>query len=240
MIARPSRRQFVQLAAGALALSSGATNAQAAPSTHVFFHQTGSVRKSGFYLGALITENPQQHRDAVAAMREATSYRRTLRYKSTDTHKIPFCHRWIDYFVATRGIRFVGGPVKLEDWPDLSRKKDIVYFAAHKRLLDLAGLPADTSLLIHTLNVGFEARTLALFKSFQSNLPWPATAGKEHPTEEPLLQIADLFTGSLQDGSDSKTKLKLIGYLRKSLNVERLDETSLRNSSLFRVREIVA
>jgi hypothetical protein len=173
-------------------------------------------------------------------IREATKYDRILMYKSTDKYKYEFCCRLIDYFLGARDIRFLGGNVKLDHWPDSVRNKDIVYFGLHKKLFDLSRLNADSSLRIHTVNRGFSRRSRNLFKLFETGLPWKTIPIWNFPTKEPLLQLADFFTGSLKDYSDDDTKKRLLTYLRQALKVDRLTQTNLGDNQAFRVRDILA
>jgi hypothetical protein len=118
MIADLSRREFTCLSATALACTPIPTWAQQFTRTHIFFHQTWGPEISYFYPGAVITDNPQEHHDAIKTLRQAAKYDRVLYYKSTDKYKYEFCCRLIDYFLGARNIRFFGGPVRLKYWPD--------------------------------------------------------------------------------------------------------------------------
>jgi hypothetical protein len=242
MTADLSRREFVGLSTTALAYSPISAWAQQFTPAHIFFHQTGGPEIHYFYLGAVITDNPQEHQDAMKSMRQAAKYDRVLYYKSSDKYKYEFCCRLIDYFLGARNIRFLGGRVELKHWPDSARNKDIVYFGVHKKLLDFSGLNANSSLHIHMFNRGFRprARSLSLFRKFATELPWKTLVTWNHSREEPLLQIADFFTGSLQDRTDDDTKERLLVYLRQALKVDHLTETNLRENRIFRIRYILA
>jgi hypothetical protein len=239
MTADISRREFAGLSAAALAYLPISAGAQQLPSTHIFLHQHGGPEISYFYLGALITENPQEHRDAMNSIRKAAKYDRILTYKSSDKYKYEFCCRLIDYFLRARNIRFLGGNVDLDQWPDSPRNKDIVYFGVHKKLLEFARLKAESSLQLYTINRGFSRRSRNLFKKLEMELPWTTRAIWAFPTKEPLLQIANFLTGSLKNHSDDDTKERLMIYLRQALKVDRLTEANLRDNQSFRVRNIL-
>lgn len=239
MTADLSRRQFTCFAAAAATCAPLSSWAQPLSATHVFFHQTGGPAISYFFLGALITDAPQQHRDAIDSIRKMAKYDRICTYKSTDKYKYEFCCRLIDYFLGAKNIRFVGGKVQLEAWPDSARNKDIVYFGVHKKLLEVARLK-DTPLAIHMVNRGFSPRGATLSRKFRTELPWKANVTWDLAREEPLLQVANFFTGSLQDQSGSQTKDDLLIYLRQSLKVDRLTEPNLRDNQMYRIRQIWA
>lgn len=240
MSADLSRRQFTCLAAAATTCSPISSWAQQPRNTHVFFHQTGGPAIHYFFLGALITDTPQQHRDAINSIRKVAKYDRVCAYKSTDKNKYEFCSRLIDYFLGAKDIRFVGGKVQLETWPDNARNKDIVYFGVHKKLLDVARLKADAPLEIYMVNRGFSPRGATLSRKFRTELPWKANVTWNLASQEPLLQVANFFTGSLQDHSGNGTKNDLLIHLRQSLKVDRLTEANLRDNQIYRIRQIWA
>jgi hypothetical protein len=240
MTADICRREFTRLSAAALTYLPISAWAQQSQSTHIFLHQHGGPEIFDFYLGALITDNPQQHRDAMKSIREAVKYDRILMYKSSDKYKYEFSCRLIDYFLAARNIRFVGGNVKLDHWPDSARNKDLVYFGVHKKLFEFSRLDPESSPHVHTINRGFSRRSRNLFKKFETELPWRTRPIWNFPTKEPLLQIADFFTGSLKDDSGDHTKERLLIYLRQALKVDRLTQANLRDHQAFRIRDILA
>ena len=94
-----NRRQFV--AAAAATLAAPALARAAAP---VWTYRATSGR---MLAGVLTTTDPVRHVRAMAAIRQATGYRRPLLYASTDRLKLPFALAVIDHLAASDDIWFV-------------------------------------------------------------------------------------------------------------------------------------
>jgi hypothetical protein len=92
-VLRFSGAYVIQAAAASYVPDANDTNDKV---THCFLGESGWA----FLIGMLLTEIPEDHKAKIAAIRGETSYRRVLKYKSTDHFKVTYGEMLIDYFCS--------------------------------------------------------------------------------------------------------------------------------------------
>jgi hypothetical protein len=225
----------------------GSATADAVGTIHLLANESGLFPGRGpFVVGLLVTDEPDVHEEALAALRAAHNYFTELRYSSTDRFKQAYAEAALDHFFASDHLHFAalaatasrsaGGLDATALYEELLRSlggngAQIVLRMEH-RFLD----PAPDAALEGRLE-GIDSVSVEFMNSFESN----------------LLQLGDLLTGSIQGDLDRKAKGRsnprgrslgnnvkdrLIASLKERLNVQRLSHPSLAKRQKFNVEVV--
>jgi hypothetical protein len=192
-------------------------------------------------VGMLLTEMPDEHRANIGAIRSALSYRRVLRYKSTDHFKVAFGERLIDYFLKQREMRFFGlRTIRFREWPDDVQERHQIYFGIYRHLLERGKLGKTPRVIIRTQDRSKTGRDQFFHEFLQKELG-VSEIRRENIKTEDLTQLVEFLTGLMRDErtvGQAHAKLSLATYLRKSLDVPEIDEKVLRDHPKFNVRNL--
>jgi uncharacterized protein DUF3800 len=193
-----------------------------------------------FVVGALFTANAEQHLEQFYLLRKETSYRLTLRYGSSDMHKVPYAQKLLDYFFAQNDLRFcalalpTARNVRVPSNPKI--KEETYHDLYRKLLIQCAKRHENLSLHLKLRTTTGEDRFLHDYLRQKFNQI--AELKIVRPYESDLIQFADLLTGCIaadKTHPDCQIKRSLVESLKKHLSVKSLWEPSLNQHSKFTV-----
>jgi hypothetical protein len=131
-----NRRQLITTSSAALGAAFLPLPVEARPATYGFLRESGKRGEWPLVIGLLVTETPMRHNLAIELLRRRNHYPRTLRYSSTDRHKVAFATALIDYTAGAADLAFtalvVGDPAGR--WSSIVAK-DRAYSAVYRQLL---------------------------------------------------------------------------------------------------------
>jgi hypothetical protein len=240
---RVSRREVLQFSGVCVIQAAAASYVRDAngaddKATHCFLGESGWA----FLIGMLLTEIPDDHKAKIAAIRSDTSYRRALKYKSTDHFKETYGERLIDYFLQQDEMRFFGSKIEnTNDWPDDAQERHQIYFGMYRRLLERGKLGRIARVVVRTQDRSTTGRD-QLFHEFLQTKLGIAEIHRERIKTEDLTQLVGFLTGLMRDEGElggAKTKLARSTYLRKSLKVPEIDEAYLGEHTKYNVRNLI-
>src|SRR5215472_14761379 len=104
-----------------------------------------------FFIGSLLTQNPEDHKRELFSIRANANYRSMLKYRSTDHFKVNYAKHIIDYFLQQNEMRFFGFKINfVSDWPDNVDERYALYFGMYKKLLIRSKSNKATHIVIET------------------------------------------------------------------------------------------
>jgi hypothetical protein len=246
---RLNRRSFLTQSTtllGALPLLSSksvsAAGADGGPSPgvdlHLYCDESGILGKDAlFVLGMLVTTDSARHESFIRRLREDLRFATQLRYSSTDRFKEPFARDLINYFFSEPDLRFCAYVITDTAVAGLRKQGctlEQVYHLYYELLISncTAAEAAKTLNLEIRNSIGDDGALRRYLRENVINLSRINIIGS---ASSDLLQIADLFTGSIygdvyRDTLRSSVKLKVLDLLRAQLNVDSLLDARLSNA----------
>jgi len=206
--------------------------------TNIYIDESGHFGSRGlFVIGALVTTNTEQHLRRFLSIRDKNSYRLTLRYVSSDKHKVPYARELLDYFFAERDLRFCAyalKPDKSAEWQWDPKVKEIEYHGLYRKLLvQCTSKNADLSLNLKQRTTTGEDQFL--YDYLKQKFTKISGLNVLRAYQNDLMQFADLLVGSVAGEPDCAVKQSLIKTLKQNLSVKSLSENSLINHRKFSV-----
>lgn len=205
---------------------------------HLYCDESGILGSDVlFVLGMLVTTDSARHESSISRMRQDHNFATQLRYSSTDRFKQPFASDLINYFFSEPDLQFCAYVVTDEAVAYLRNhgySLEQVYHFYYEALIADCTAPE----LAKTLNL--EIRNSigddgALRRHLRENVANLSRINVVGSSSSDLLQIADLFTGSIygdahRDSLRSGVKLEVLSLLRAQLHVDSLLNVRLSNT----------
>jgi len=212
--------------------AASALNASAAQGAHLHLYcdESGILGTDVvFVLGMLVTADHTRHEALIDRLRQKHQFATQLLYNSTDRFKSPFADAVIEYFCNEPDLRFFAHVITDEAVASLRRRGmslEQVYHHCYKTLISNC-TPAEipkTLNLEARYSIGDDRDLRRYLMENIANLSRIYVAGSG---SDDLLQIADLFTGSLygevhRDSLRNRVKREVISVLRARLRVASL------------------
>jgi hypothetical protein len=239
-----TRRSFIHKGLGAVVCATFTSLSVRAVSDplHLYIEESGVFGGDGpFCIGALLTSKPETHLKQIRELRVLHHFRSRLLYRSTDKFKLPFARGILNYFFRTPDLRFTARVVsKRASDHDTSRSAQESRYFVHYRKLISASVPKGHSALLTLVNHSLGGRDELLRKYLHEEVPTLTGIHVARLRDSDLLQLANLFAGSVSERGTLENKVKLypIKQLKRSLGVDTLQEPQLRQRSKFRVQVV--
>jgi len=209
----------------------------------VYIDESGNLGQGPFVVGALVMANPDRHLEQFSAVRKQLKYRLTLRYGSSDKHKLSYARRLVEYFFREQDLRFCAyalAEAKNNAWPRDPKIREIAYHDLYRSLLDrCAGKHQKLSLNLKQRTTTGEDRFLHDY--LKTKFARIDKINVLRAYQNDLIQFADLLAGSIaadKTQPDDETKRTLLNDLRNHLSVNSLWENSLAKNNKFCVTVI--
>lgn len=231
-----SRRIFLKklIIASPLLLSKRvfATSGTDTPTT-LFIDESGEGRYPSVF-GVLRSSASFDIESKIKAFRKKHNYKKELHYRSTDKFKSPFAHDLIDYFFEEPSLsfygRFIEGNIDAKN-KQLDLIEDNIYSVNMEKIIQDAA-KGTKSLLLITENRNSPSSLVdeednGLNAYFKKNLRIPHNFKLIKSSDNNLYQLTDFFTGCIygdEKGVGNDTKVELLDYLKKKLQVKKLSE----------------
>lgn len=197
--------------------------------------------KGPFCIGALLTSEPQAHLKHIRELRALHHFRSRLLYRSTDKFKRPFARGIINYFLHAPDLRFTARVVSktVSDQETSRSARESSYFIHYRKLIS-ASVPKGRPALLTLVNHSLGGTDELLRKYLHDEIPTLTAIHVARLRDNDLLQVANLFAGSVCEGETLENKVKLypVQQLKRSLGVDTLQEPKLRQRSKFRVQVV--
>jgi len=239
-----TRRSFIYkgLEAAVCATVSGLSVGAVTTPLQLYIEESGVFGGNGpFCIGALLTSDPERHLRHIRELRVIHHFRSRLLYRSTDKFKRPFTRSVINYFFRAPDIWFTARVVsKSARDQETSRSADESSYFVHYRKLISASVPKGHPVSLTMVNHSLGGRDELLRKYLHDEVSTLNGIHVARLRENDLLQVANLYAGSVSEGEmlENKVKLYPVQQLKQSLAVETLQESKLRQSLKFRVQVV--
>lgn len=243
---RLDRRSFLThstaLLGGLPLLSSEAVSAPAADGRHVadlhlYCDESGIPGVDVlFVLGMVVTTDSTRHEAAIDRLRQDHRFATQLQYNSTDRFKRPFAEDVINYFFDEPDLQFFAYAITDKTVASLRRagfSLEQVYHYYYETLIsNCTASEAPKTLNLEIRNSIGDDR--ALRRYLRENVVNLSRINVVGSASNNLLQIADLFTGSIYgdahiDSVRNRVKREVLSLLRARLNVTHLLEAGLKD-----------
>lgn len=229
MRVRLSRRSFMGLGLAAAVAPASA----ASPIPAAFLGQSGEPRSGRFVIGLLSTTDEAGLRAAVETLRARTSYRRVLRWRSTDRYRLAFARGLIDAVATRPDTRFSALDIDLAAWPGRGPARDAIVGRALDELL--ASAPPGASVTM--TDTGDRGKFGALVVA--AGRGQLVTVGNF--ASDDLLQAAGFLAGlaaSAGAGAPGVARDGLLAHLKARLAVGDIGARAANQNPAFRVRTL--
>lgn len=235
----PSRRRFLSSIAAAIPIRGISINAFAP--THLYVEESGVFGGGGpFCIGVIAVEKPRVHERYIRQLRQRYGYRSQLLYRSTDKFKLPLASAVCSYVSRTPGIAFSARVIGKTDSSGVSRgASEALYFDHYKKILSAAAARS-TGYSVTLVNHSGGGRDELLRKFLKDELPKLDRIAVAHLRDSDLLQIANLFAGTVSEGDalENKVKRSFTSTLRRMLHVENIQALTLQQNPKFNVERV--
>jgi hypothetical protein len=234
-----SRRRMLISLGAMLVAPRGAFTKAPQEKINIYIDESGHFGSRGrFVIGALVAPNGEQHLRRLLSMRDKSNYRLSLRYNSSDKHKVPYAQQLLDYFFAERDLRFCAyalTPDKSAEWQWDPKVKEIEYHGLYRKLLvQCTNKNADLSLNLKQRTTTGEDQFLYDYLKQKFTKMSELNVLKAYQND--FMQFADLLVGSVAAGESAcAAKQTLIEILKANLSVKSFLESSLINHRKFSV-----
>lgn len=239
-----TRRSFIHkgLEAVACATFTGLPVRAVSSPLHLYIEESGVFGGYGpFCIGALLTSEPETHLKHIRELRALHHFRSRLLYRSTDKFKRAFARSVLNYFFRASDLRFTARVIsKRPSGEEPSRStQDSLYFVHYRKLIS-ASVPKGHPILLTVVNHSLGGTDELLRKYLRDEVSTLTSVHVTRLRDNDLLQVANLFTGSVSQGEKVENKVKLypVQQLKRSLGVDTLQELKLRQAPKFRVQVV--
>ena len=217
--------------------ANAAGSASSEDDLHLYCDESGILGSDAlFVLGMLVTTDSARHETSISRIRQDHNFATQLRYSSTDRFKQPFARDLINYFFSEPDLQFCAYVVTDEAVAYLRNHgyslEQVYHFYYEALIADCTAPELAKTLNLEIRNsIGDDGALRRHLRENVSNLSRINVAGS---SSSDLLQIADLFTGSIygdahRDSLRSSVKLEVLSLLRAQLHVDSLLHVHLSN-----------
>jgi hypothetical protein len=209
---------------------------------HVFIEESGVFGGFGpFCIGAILAKEPEVHLSHIRQLRLRHHYRSRLLYRSTDKFKRDFAGSVVSYFFRAPDLRFIARVINKKNTNrESSRAAQEATYQQHYRKLILESAPRGYPLSLTLVNHSLGGADGFLRAYLHDEIPGLISIQVARLRQNDLLQLANLFAGSVSEGDvlTNKVKLAPIRQLELSLGVGTLKAPLLWRKSKFKVRVV--
>ncbi len=221
-------------------------------SLHCVVVENNTLNNDGYSVSMLAFRDLDKHLSKLSDIRKKISYRRHLKFSSTDRRKIPYAEMAIAYFVATPDLK--GHIVRVDKFTNwhghTAAARREIYFGIYRRLFDSIQHQTRSETSVHlwqrSPNGIRDQQLIDVIKEKLGPRSSVSAGGRqlEGDTDDiELLRFASLLFGTIARDLEDKgghkrvstTKLKIRNTLRAALRVPNLSHELLVSSGKFGV-----